>query len=70
MIWTKKFWQGAGERAIKTFVQSLTAIIGVDAVGVLDVDWGGAVSVAATATLLSVFTSISNADFTAGEVKE
>ena len=66
MIWTPSFWRGLGERAIKTFCQSLVAIIGVGAIGVLDVDWAGALSVAALATVVSVLTSIGNADFTAG----
>lgn len=66
MIWTKHFWMGAGERAIKTFCQALLGVIGVGAVGILDVDWPAALSVAALATLASVLTSIGNADFTAG----
>ena len=60
------FWRGTAERAIKTFCQSLVAIIGVGATGILDVNWAGALSVAALATIVSVLTSIGNADFTAG----
>ena len=70
MLWTKAFWKGTGERAIKTFCQSLVAIIGVGAIGILDVDWAGALSVAALATVVSVLTSIGNADFTAGTTPE
>lgn len=67
MIWTAQFWRGAGERAVKTFAQALVAVIGVGAVGLLDVDWIGALSAALLATVISVLTSIGNADFTAGQ---
>ena len=67
MLWTPAFWRGAGERAIKTFAQALVAVIGVGAVGLLDVDWIGAVSAALLATVTSLLTSIGNADFTAGQ---
>lgn len=66
MIWSRDFWQGAGERALKTFAQALAAVIGAGAVGIMDVDWPQALSVAALATALSLLTSIGNADFTAG----
>ena len=64
---TKAFWKGAGERALKTFAQALVAVIGVGAVGLLDVDWLGALSAALLATVISLLTSIGNADFTAGQ---
>ena len=45
MIWSSAFWRGAAERAVKTFAQSLVAVIGVGAVGVyLDVTSGDGVS--------------------------
>ena len=64
---TKAFWKGAGERALKTFAQALVAVIGVGTVGLLDVDWLGALSAALLATVISLLTSIGNADFTAGQ---
>lgn len=66
MITTRAFWKGAAERMLKTATQSLLAVIGVGGLGVLDVDWIGALSVAAVATLASLLTSIGNAEFTAG----
>lgn len=74
MIWTAAFWKGAAERALKTFLQVFTAVLivsaGAEAVGVsagiFDVDWVSALSVAALATVLSLGTSLGNADFTAG----
>lgn len=63
----KDFWEGLGERAIKTFAQSMagTFVVGV---GLFDIDWVQALSLAGAITLGSIFTSIGNADFTAGNV--
>ena len=73
MIWTKSFWKGLAERAVKTFAQSgvATAVIGVtgNAAGITDINWLQVLSVAALATVLSAVTSIGNADFTAGTPK-
>jgi hypothetical protein len=57
-IFTKEFWSYAGDRAIKTFAQTAIATIGTTAVGVTQLDWLGIVSVAATATIMSILTSI------------
>lgn len=69
-MWKLAFWKGAGERAIKTFFQTFVAVVGVTGIGVSvgvgQVDWLTAASVAAVATVLSIATSIGNADFTAG----
>ncbi len=35
MLMTKEFWTSTLERAIKTFAQTLLALVGTDAVGVL-----------------------------------
>lgn len=66
MLWTRKFWEGAGERAIKSFAQALVVFVGAAGVGVLDVDWKTALSVSVAFALASVLTSIGNADFVAG----
>lgn len=68
MIFTLAFFKGLGERAIKTFAQALVAVIGAGTVGILDVDWTEALSVAALAALVSALTSIGNADFVAGKL--
>lgn len=73
MIWTADFWRGAGERAIKTFAQVLAAVIMVNAggdtvpaVGFDGINWLTALSFAGLSAVLSIVTSIGNADFTAG----
>lgn len=66
MIWSKAFLQGLGERALKTFFQTFVALIGTSAVVLTDVDWTLVLSGSLLATILSVATSIGNADFTAG----
>lgn len=66
MIWTKAFWKGAAERAIKTFFQTLVALIGT-AVVISDVDWVTVASGSVLATILSVATSIAQPEFVAGD---
>lgn len=69
MIWTRAFWQGLGERAIKTAAQAVLAALATlagDAAGLFDVSWTAVANMAALTTLLSILTSIVNADFTAG----
>lgn len=58
-MFTSVFWRDAGERAVATFVQTLAAVIGVEAVDLASVNWGVALATSATATLLSVLKSVS-----------
>lgn len=58
-MFTKTFWSGAFERAAKTFAQTLASTL-VVGTGILDWDAKAALSVTATAVLLSVLTSISD----------
>ena len=58
MLTSKDFWVAAFERAITAFAAALIAAIGGTQLGVLDVDWVGGVSLAATTAILSVLTSI------------
>jgi hypothetical protein len=57
------FLKATAERAVKTFVQTLLALIGTDAMGVLTVDLGASVQVAAVAALMSVLTSVGSTSF-------
>ena len=60
-MWTKLFWLGAVERAIKTFAQAAVAVLAANSVGLLDAPWGAAASAAGMAAVLSVLTSIGSA---------
>lgn len=66
-MFTREFWVGTAERALKTVAQSVVAVLGVGAVGILSVDWVQTLSVAAAAGLASILTSIADADRVAGK---
>ena len=51
------------ERAVKTFAQTLAALLVVDGTGLLNTAWTDRVSVAGMAALLSVLTSVASAPF-------
>lgn len=57
-IQSKKFWKAAGVRAIKTFAQTLVALIGTTAVSITALDWAQILGVGATAAVLSILTSL------------
>ena len=67
---TKAFWAGVAERSLKTAAQTLIAVIGTGTLGILDVDWLTALSVAGLATILSVLTSVAQPEFVAGETDQ
>ena len=58
-----RFWKASIERAVKTFAQTLVALIGTTAVTIVDLDWMQMLGVSATATVLSVLTSLASANF-------
>lgn len=66
-MFTRDFWVGAAERALKTVAQSVVAVLGVAGIGILSVDWVQTLSVAAAAGLASLLTSIADADRVAGK---
>lgn len=55
------FWLDASERAIKTFAQTLVALLGAGAVDILHIDWSQRLSVAVGAAVVSVLSSIASA---------
>lgn len=62
-MFDNKFWVASAERAIKTFAQTLVALLGTEMVGIHTLDWGMMISTALTATVLSVLTSLASANF-------
>jgi hypothetical protein len=58
MLTDKAFWTATAERAIRTFAQTLIATLGLDTTDVLNVPWERGITLATTAALLSVLTSL------------
>ena len=63
---SKKWWEAAGTRAIKTMAQSLISTVGVSAAAMSEVNWLLVVSSSVLAGVLSLCTSIAGLP----EVKE
>lgn len=59
-MWSSSFWKASAERAIKTFAQTLVALVGTDAAGVLSVNVADAVQASVVAAVLSVLTSLAS----------
>jgi hypothetical protein len=57
-MFTRQYWQFAGERAIKTVAQAAIAFLGSGSIGLFQIDWAGLASVSLGAGLLSLLTSI------------
>lgn len=56
------FWKASAERAIKTFIQVLVAGLGTAQVGIMDLAWEQSLSLAASAAVLSLLTSLGSAN--------
>lgn len=54
----KQWWIDTGDRAAASFAQGLIGTLGLDSVGVLDVDWVQGLSLAGSYALLSVLTAV------------
>lgn len=61
-VFTISWLKDAAERAIKTFCQSLLAVLTVGGVDILHLNWGQTLSVSLTATAISVLTSVLSSD--------
>lgn len=58
-MFSKIFWLGTAERAIKTFAQALLLVfVGDSAYNVISVNWPESLGLAATGALISILTSI------------
>jgi hypothetical protein len=59
-MWSSSFWKASAERAIKTFAQTLVALVGTDAADVLTINITDAVQASVVAAVLSVLTSLAS----------
>ncbi|GAA3368676.1 hypothetical protein GCM10020367_07980 [Streptomyces sannanensis] len=57
-MFTAAFWKATAERAIRTFAQSLAAVLMAGATNLLDVDWQAALATAGLATLVAVLMAV------------
>lgn len=55
---TAAFWKATIERMIRTFAQAVLALLGGDGLGLLDVDWGQALSVGGLAAVVALLTAV------------
>ncbi len=61
-MWTVDFWKATTERAVKTAAQATIALFAAGAT-ILDIDFAQGGAVVATATLLSVLSSVASNNF-------
>ena len=59
-MFTKAFAAAALERAVKTFAQTLAALLVADGTGLLETAWVADLSVAGMAAVVSVLTSVAS----------
>lgn len=62
LMFSKSFWKGAVERAIRTFCQTLVAVVGAAQFDWMSADWQSLLVTSAVAAGLSVLTSIAAAN--------
>ncbi|MEU9793841.1 holin [Streptomyces sparsogenes] len=55
---TIAFWRATFERTLRTFAQAELALLSGDGLGILDVDWGQALSVGGLAAVLALLTAV------------
>ncbi len=55
---SKVFWLQSLDRAVRTFAQTLVAVLGANSVGLLDAPWTASLSTAGMAAVLSLLTSV------------
>jgi hypothetical protein len=63
---TRVFWKATAERVVRTFAQAEIALLSGDGLGILNVDWGQALSVGGLAAVLALLTAIAASGGTEG----
>ncbi|RDG37976.1 holin [Streptomyces corynorhini] len=63
---TAAFWKATGERMARTFAQAVLALLGGDGLGLVDLDWGAALSVGGLAAVAALLTAIVTSGGTEG----
>lgn len=66
MLWTRRFWEAAAERAIKATAWSASGALIANGTGLIDSDWIGVGSIAGMAGVLSLLGSIASDAATGG----
>jgi len=61
MLFDVDYLKATAERAVKTFFQVFGSALGAAAVGIVNMPWGDALSIALGATVLSIVTSLGSA---------
>ena len=57
-LFSLKFLNSSGERALKTWAQTAIAFLGSGSIGLFEINWSNMLSVSLGAAFLSVLTSI------------
>lgn len=60
-LFTRTFWEDAGERALKSGAQAVVLAVGGNAFNAWDVDWADISGIGVAGLVLSVLTSIASA---------
>lgn len=63
-MFTLAFIRATAERGVKTFAQSLGAVLAANGLGLISTDWVATLSTAGMAALLSILTSIGSDQLT------
>ncbi|MDV6299939.1 MULTISPECIES: holin [Dietzia] len=58
-MWTAAFWKDASERAVKTAAQTAGGVL-IIGTPIWEIDWQAGLGITATATVLSLLTSIAS----------
>ena len=58
-MWTRAFWKDTAERAVKTAAQTAGGVL-IVGTPIWEIDWTAGLGITATATVLSILTSLAS----------